>query len=113
MKAAFLLGRLLAANTDGVALRGMRAPEVLAPLVAMADDPNDDAREKAAQALEIVVGDAQLREQCAGMGLASVVRDRVRAIAQEVSAGKRVQAESQDAIAVLMQLLKKLEGKPG
>ena len=111
MKAAFLIARLLAANTDGVALRGLRAPDVLAPLVAMADDPNDDAREKAAQALDVVVGDAGLRAQCAEMGLVIVLRDRVRAIAQEVSAGKRTQAESQEAIGVLMQLLKRMETK--
>lgn len=111
MKAAFLLARLLAANTDGTALRSLRAPEVLAPLVAMTDDPNDDAREKAAHALEIAAGDAQLREQLSTMGLVGIARDRVRAIAQEVSQGKRTQAESQDAIRVLMQLLKKMEAK--
>lgn len=77
----------------------------------MVDDPNDDAREKAAALLVRIADDAEVRKQCDALGLAGVARDRVRVIAQEVGAGSRTKEEAQEAMGVLVGLLLKVEPK--
>lgn len=109
MKAAFFLAQLVSANSD--AIEKLRSQETLAPLVAMVDDPNDDGREKAVALLTRLVEDAAVRTQCDALGLAGVARDRVRVIAQEVGSGSRSKEEAQEAMGVLMGLLKKVETK--
>lgn len=77
----------------------------------MADDPNEDAREKAVEVLERVVEDTGVKAKCEELGLRDVAKERVKAIAKETSEGKKTKEASQESIAVLMRLLKKLEMK--
>lgn len=110
MKSAFFLSQLATAKPDSI-LPSFRSLPALAPLVAMVDDPNDDAREKAVTLLAHLAEDAGVRAQCDALGVAGVARDRVRTIALEVGAGKRTKEEAQEAMGVLMWLLKKVETK--
>lgn len=114
MKSAFLLTRLLDTTSPSIAsddkvVATFMELRALALLVAMVDDPNDDAREKAVALLIRLTDNEKVRAQAETLGLAAVARDRVRAIATDVGAGKRTKEEAQDAMAVLMGLLTKIE----
>jgi hypothetical protein len=103
MKSAFLLTQLV--TSSPTLLPRFLANDLLPPLVAMADDPNDDAREKAVALLSRVTQDETVRTRCAELGLAGVLRERAKKCEEEEKEGKRSREEASEAIAVLKGLL--------
>lgn len=102
MKATFILTQLL--TTKPQLIDEVLRLNIIAPIVAMVDDPSADVREKAVTLLEMLLNNESVRARCKDIGLAGVIEDRLKALEAEegVEADERAQS---------INTLKRLQGK--
>ncbi len=104
MKTAHLLS-LLRQSSPTQVCEAFREAALLALLVALVDDPDDEARAKGVNLLVALVQDAGVKSESKKLGLEGVIRDRIGQCDKEEKERKRTTEQKEEAVNILRHLL--------